>query len=152
MRVRPGVQWQGVSRGVNERSLTPAHDPLHFPVTAAMTPSKISKSGIAQVLAKTAAQIPGTTTGVACAGTALESQTFVSAAKAYVFIGKKEARLKLGESLSEAQRLSKQLPESLRVGAGGWVAIRVDGIVGPGTKVLERWVRESHGLMTTAKK
>lgn len=77
--------------------------------------------------------------GIACAGTALECRTFTVNGKTFLFVSGKEARLKLVESASEAQRLG------FVVGANGWVKVPLDTL--PGTNVVKRWIAESHAAM-----
>lgn len=97
-------------------------------------------------LVTAASRIPGVVTGVACAGTALESRTFTIARKAFLFVGVKEARLKLLASLGEARKLAEQFPEAVRVGGVGWVTIALHATAGLPSPVLARWVVESHEL------
>lgn len=86
-----------------------------------------------------AKSLDGVGEGVACAGTALESRTFRVNGKAFLFVSRKEARLKLASSLSEAARLG------CAAGANGWVKIALDAP--PAAKVLKRWIAESHALL-----
>lgn len=86
--------------------------------------------------------------GVACKGTALESIHFTTRGKAFLFIGAKEARLKLGESAAEAAQLAAQDPQHYRVGAHGWVTLSL--AADPPRGLLERWIGESHGLYAAA--
>jgi hypothetical protein len=91
-------------------------------------------------LAKSAAALPGVTRGVACAGTALESLTFSVNNKSFLFVSKKDARLKLGESAAQARSMG------FDVGANGWVKITLTDL--PAASVVKKWLSESHGLMT----
>jgi hypothetical protein len=89
-------------------------------------------------LAALAAALPGTTHGVACAGTSLESRTFQVQRKTFLFLSKRQARLKLDASAPEARKLG------LPVGANGWVTLELDAL--PAATVLKRWIAESHAL------
>jgi hypothetical protein len=98
-------------------------------------------------LAAIAKSLVGVDEGVACAGTALESHTFRVNGKAFLFLSKKEARVKLAASLAEAARLG------CAAGAHGWVKFEFDAP--PPANVLKRWIAESHALLggsTTAPK
>ena len=83
--------------------------------------------------------LPDVERGVACAGTPLESRTYLVRRKSFLFVGKKDARLKLGGSTSEAEKLG------FAVGANGWVKLALDAL--PEATVLKRWVAESHALV-----
>lgn len=106
---------------------------------------KSTKSSSAALIAA-AQSLPDVTTGIACAGTALEAKTFNVGKKAFLFVGAKDARIKLGAALGEATEWSAREPAAVRVGTNGWVTIRVGGDGGPDAATLGRWVRESHTL------
>ena len=76
--------------------------------------------------------------GIACAGTALESRTYSTNKKAFLFVAKKQARLKLDSSTPEAKELG------FSVGANGWVTLPLDAL--PSVSVVRRWITESHAL------
>jgi hypothetical protein len=103
-----------------------------------------------QVLAKAAKALEDVGEGIACAGTALESKTYTVRGKAFLFLGPKDARLKLAESAEEARALAKQPDSSVRIGAGGWTTIRLAGGVAPADSVVRRWVAESHARFRRA--
>jgi len=86
-----------------------------------------------------AAALPGVEQGIACAGTALESQTFQVRGKSFLFVSKDQARLKLDASKTEATKLG------FKVGANGWVMLPRNVL--PGIAVLRRWIAESHALV-----
>ena len=65
------------------------------------------------------------TVGVACKGTALESTTYNTNKKAFLFVGPKDGRLKR---------------------ASGWV--KIDLAAPPNERELTAWVAESYTLMT----
>jgi hypothetical protein len=100
-------------------------------------------------LKKIAMRLPGTEEDVACKGTALESAVFKAGKKSFLFVGPKQARLKLGPSVSEAKKLAAKKRGSCEVGAIGWVVVNL-GPDAPPIDVLERWIAESHALMAGA--
>lgn len=108
------------------------------------------KTRIATTVVAAAQRIPGVSTGVACAGTMLESRTFTAAAKAFLFVGTKDVRLKLGPSQPEASALAERYPHDVRIGAGGWTTIALQADPGPTANTLRKWVAESHTLITRA--
>lgn len=89
-------------------------------------------------LAALAAALAGTEQGIACAGTSLESRTFQVRRKTFLFLSKRQARLKLDSSAAEARKLG------LPIGANGWVTLDLDAL--PPATVLKRWIAESHSL------
>ena len=89
-----------------------------------------------------ASSLPNVDVGVACAGTALESRTYLVGKKSFLFVSKKEARLKLAASADEARALR------CAVGANGWVKLELTAL--PPAAVVERWVAESHALMSAS--
>ena len=76
--------------------------------------------------------------GIACAGTALESRTYRTRKKAFLFVSTKQARLKLETSAPEARKLG------CAVGANGWVTLPLDAL--PAAPIVKRWIAESHAL------
>ena len=80
--------------------------------------------------------LPDVEQGVACVGTALESRTYRTGNKAFLFVSKKDARLKLEASAAAAKKLG------LKVGANGWLTIPLDAL--PPTPIAKRWIRESY--------
>jgi hypothetical protein len=83
-----------------------------------------------------ALSLPNVEQGLACAGTALESHTCRIGNKTFLFVSKKEARLKLDSSAPEAKGLG------FKVGAGGWVTLPLDGL--PAAHIARRWIAESY--------
>jgi hypothetical protein len=81
--------------------------------------------------------------GIACAGTALEARSYSTGKKAFLFVAKEQARLKLVASAPEAKELG------FAVGASGWVTLALDRL--PAAAVLRRWIVESHALAAGAK-
>jgi hypothetical protein len=86
-----------------------------------------------------ASALPNVDVGIACAGTALESRTYRVGTKSFLFVSKKDARLKLAASADEARALG------CAVGANGWVTLVLAAL--PAAAVVKRWVAESHALM-----
>ncbi len=91
-----------------------------------------------------ATTLPDVTTGVACAGTALESRTFMTNKKAFLFVSKKDVRLKLSASIASAKKAG------FDAGANGWVKIPLAEL--PAAATLKKWIAESHASMTPAAK
>lgn len=89
----------------------------------------------------------GVTEDVACAGTPIESATFKTSKKAFVFAQPKGktliVRLKLDASAAAAKAAGHD------VGAGGWAKIVIDSSSAP--KELERWIAESRALIGPTK-
>lgn len=101
-------------------------------------------------LRKHALRHPDTEEGVACEGTALERRTVKRNAKAFVFLGLKDAMLKLKDSLEMAADLASKTPGLLRIGANGWV--KVDDTSEVPLATLAKWIDESYALATGEKK
>jgi len=91
---------------------------------------------------------PGVERGVACAGTALESRTFRTRGKAFLFLRAGDARLKLEQSLAAAIRMAADDPDRYHAGANGWVMVRWgrDGV--PPLRTLVRWIDESWRVLS----
>lgn len=106
--------------------------------------------GAIEALRRFALALPGTDEGVACAGTALEKRTLRTGGKAFLFLGRGDAMLKVGASLAEARRFAAKDPAGCRAGGGGWVTVRIGEDAVVPLPVLERWIAESHGLMAPA--
>lgn len=79
---------------------------------------------------------------VACKGTAVESPVYRVGKKSFLFAGKKDIRLKLVESFSEAQKLAAKEPDHYQASMG-WVTIRL-AQGDPPMEMLKRWVKESY--------
>jgi hypothetical protein len=90
-------------------------------------------------LGRIALALPEVVQGLACAGTALESRTYLTEKKAFLFVAKKQARLKLADSAQQARKLG------FAVGANGWATLPLEAL--PATPVLKRWIAESHALV-----
>jgi len=100
-----------------------------------------------QALRKVALRYPGTEEGVACEGTPIESRIVKARNKAFLFLTVGHARLKLRESLPEATKLARKMPDQLQVGSGGWVKASLGADESTPVDVLERWIGESYRLM-----
>jgi len=93
-----------------------------------------------------ASRLPDVEEGVACKGTAVESATYKTGGKAFLFLGASHARFKLRESAGEVARLAAKEPEKYAVGAQGWAKLTL-GDGAPPLARLEKWVRESYRLL-----
>ena len=89
-------------------------------------------------LGKIALALADVEQGIACAGTALESRTYRTRKKAFLFVAARQARLKLDASAPEARKLG------CAVGANGWVTLSLDAL--PAAPIVKRWIAESHAL------
>src|SRR5215472_17446606 len=88
---------------------------------------------VAKALRTIAQRLSDVEEGISCAGTVLESTTFKTKKKAFLFVGPKVARLKLGPSIKEASRLAAAKDSPYQVGKLDWVAIALDKGDAPST-------------------
>ncbi len=93
-----------------------------------------------------ALEYPGTEEGIACEGTALEKRTIKVRNKAFLFLGPKDAMLKLRESLPTATDIAAKELERCKVGAHGWVTVTFGDSQLLSTDVLLAWIDESYRL------
>jgi hypothetical protein len=91
-------------------------------------------------LDRIALALPDVEQGIACAGTSLESRTYQTRKKAFLFVAKKQARLKLGASVEQAEKMG------FAAGANGWVTLPLDAL--PSASIAKRWIAESHALVS----
>ena len=111
-----------------------------------------SETEPARTLRAVGLRLPDTQAGIACAGTALERRTITVGDKAFLFVGDRDARLKLGDSIGEATELAAREPGLCEVGGHGWVKLTFgDGRSLP-VDVLTRWVEESYQLLAPARR
>jgi hypothetical protein len=99
------------------------------------------ESKLTKLLRKAALRYPLVEEGIACKGTALECSAFKVGNKTFLFVGGKEMKIKLGESLLEAGMLAARTPKLFQVGATGWVKFSPDE--SPPLDLLERVIDES---------
>ncbi len=92
---------------------------------------------------------PEVTEGVACAGTPIESRTAVTGKKTFLFLRRKEVRLKLGDALPEVAELAAVHPDRYEAGKGGWVKITLEAGADPTSDQWQRWIDQSFRLMAT---
>ncbi len=92
-------------------------------------------------LDRIARALPGVETGIACAGTSIESRTYKVGGKAFLFVSSKDVRLKLGASAADAKK------RGFEVGASLWVKLLRASL--PPDRVLAKWIAESHALMVS---
>ncbi len=104
------------------------------------------RSAIANALRNVALALEGVEEGIACEGTALEKRTVKVGKKAFLFLGARDALLKLGASLPAASKLGAKTPERFRVGANGWVKITFDAREPPPLALVAAWIAESYAL------
>jgi hypothetical protein len=101
-------------------------------------------------LAKVAAALPRVEQGIACEGTAVESRTFKIRGKAFLFLRRGNAMVKLEQSITEANDLGKSGDTLVRAGAGGWTTIKWDDTHPAPMAAMKRWIRESYELQAGA--
>ena len=105
----------------------------------------------AATLRSIALTLPDIEEGVACAGTPIEARTFQTRGKAFLFVGAKDARFKLVDSLDEALAFARKAPDVCQASANGWIRLTL-GTELPARTVLEKWIAESHGAMAGGSK
>jgi hypothetical protein len=103
---------------------------------------------VMQKLRNVAMALPNVEEGVACEGTAIEKRTVKVNGRAFLFLGRGDALLKLGPSLASAQKLAAASPGRVRAGAGGWVKLVFTEAEPPPMAVVTKWIAESYRLMT----
>lgn len=96
-----------------------------------------------QALRKSALRHPKTKEGIACKGTPVEKRTVMTRGRAFVYLGAKDAMVKLGDSLDEAIKLAKKQKKQYRVGAHHWVTVTYDAP----QKLIEKWIAESYRVV-----
>lgn len=101
-------------------------------------------SDVAAGLRKWALRFEGTDEGIACAGTPAERATVRANKKAFLFVGVKDAMMKVTASLAEAKALEARDPKKYKVGANGWVKVFYDDAHAPDLDTVHRWIDESH--------
>ena len=116
-----------------------------------MTAARKPRPGPLDALRARALGFAETGEAVACKGTALEKRTVTVRGKAFLFLGARDAMLKLGDSLAEARRLAAKDPARYRAGASGWVKVTLGADDAAAPEPLARWVEESYRLLAPAK-
>ena len=101
----------------------------------------------AALLRSLALRHPNVEEGVACQGTAVESNAFKIKKKTFLFARDVDLMLKLQASIPEANACATGDPLRYRPGKGGWVSVKFDGGVLPPKDLLTRWIAESYQLM-----
>ena len=76
---------------------------------------------------------------------------FRAGKKNFLFIGDYgdswDVMLKLGDSIGEAEKLSKEDPDRYGIGRAGWVSANFAAGDGPPSGLFERWIEESYRLI-----
>ena len=79
------------------------------------------------------------------------NRAFKARKKSFLFLGMKDetysVRLKLSESLAEAERLAEKSPENYSVGMHGWTLVTLSHTKSPPRGLMKRWVDESFRLL-----
>ena len=105
------------------------------------------ENDVVKSLRDLALKYPQAEEGIACAGTAIEKRTIKVRNKAFLFLGKADAMLKLSDSLAGAVKLAAKEPGLYKPGANGWVTVKFDADTSPSQEVLARWIDESYRLL-----
>ncbi len=110
----------------------------------------------ASMLREFALSHDGVDEGVACAGTAIESQTFNVKKKTFLFLEAKDdlliVRFRLKESVPELEKLAKADPAAFETGKFGWSKLTFEDRKPPAKKDLKRWIAESYQQFAPKKK
>jgi hypothetical protein len=89
--------------------------------------------------------------GVACKGTVVESTTFGSGGKVFLFMqlkdGSMSLRLKLGPSAPEAGRLASREPERFSIGSQKWAKLTLGASEELPADLLRKWIEESRDVV-----
>jgi len=100
-------------------------------------------------MAEFALRYPEVTEGVACAGTPIESRTVLTGKRAFVFLRRKEVRMKVGDAFAEVAALAEAQPNRYEAGKGGWIKVVLEAGADPTADEWQRWIDESFRLMAT---
>ena len=100
-----------------------------------MTRQELPGNNTAQALRAVALGYPETAEAIACAGTALESSAYKAGKKTFLFVGKTDVKLAAAE------------PDRYRVGALGWVTVKLGDESKSELARLTRWIAESYQLV-----
>ena len=92
---------------------------------------------------------PDATEGTSCAGTAIESRTVLTGKRAFVFLRRKELRMKVGDSFAEVEALAAAHPDRYEAGRNGWIKVTLEAGADPTPEQWQRWVDEAFRLMAT---
>jgi predicted DNA-binding protein (MmcQ/YjbR family) len=104
-----------------------------------------------QVLRELALRYPEAQEGISCAGTPLEKRTVTARNKAFLFLGKADAMVKLRDSLADVARLAAKEPGRYKAGAHGWVTVMFSDGAAPPLDLLEKWIDESYRAVVAKK-
>lgn len=99
---------------------------------------------------KTAASLPGVEEGTVC-----DKVAFKAGKKNFLFMGSDgngyDVKLKLKDSLEEANELAASQAGAVSVGSTGWVELSFPHDKSLPQPVLVRWIRESYRLLVPKK-
>jgi hypothetical protein len=96
-----------------------------------------------------ALQYPEAQEGIACEGTPIEKRTIMARNKAFLFLGVSDAMLKLRDSVPAATALASDQTGRVKVGAHGWITVKLDDGGTPPLELLEAWIDESYRTIAT---
>ena len=96
-----------------------------------------------KAIRKAAANLPEAETGAVCVNAA-----FKAGKKSFLFLGMHDetynVRLKLNDSLAEANRLEAERPDNCQVGKHGWVKLVFPHSEQPPAELFDHWIKESY--------
>lgn len=84
-------------------------------------------------------------------GASCNNRAFKARKKAFLFMGMDadnwNVRIKLGDSIPEAEKLAKKAPENCDVGKHGWTKVTFPLDQSPPDDLMMRWIDESYRLL-----
>lgn len=83
------------------------------------------------------------------------NRAFKAGKKSFLFMGINDevyhARIRLGDSVKEAEKLAKKNPDNYDVGKFGWTKVTFPRNKKPPKGLLERWIDESYRILAPKK-
>ena len=84
-------------------------------------------------------------------GTACHNLAFKARKKSFLFMGRDDdewnAKVKLADSIPEAETLAERHPDHYHIGGHGWIELTFPHDQSPPEDLLERWIDESFRLL-----
>ena len=103
----------------------------------------MSTGQVIEALTAIALRLPDVQEHVDNKGTPEESREFKTKTKTFLVLGKTAFRLKLRESLDEAEKIAATSPDRYAIDADGWIQVTFDDKPPP-IPTLRHWIGESH--------
>ena len=99
---------------------------------------------------KHALSLPETEEGTSC-----HKAAFKAGKKNFFFLGEEDdgwdAKVKLGDSIPEAENMAAKQPSHYSVGGTGWVEVTFPNEKTPPKGLMERWITESYRMLVPKK-